>query len=140
MNKRMQIYYNALFGAIGGFLGWLVVGSLPTQTWNIWLASAFIGAGVGMCIGLTVGAVEGVIIKRSVKQTLWGALRGAGIGLLSGMVGLIVGEIIFLTELREKWFQYPLMDRLGWKLSLIRQVRRSRDVSVSSDGSIGVEE
>lgn len=97
MTKRMQIYYNALFGAIGGFFGWLLVGSFATQTWNIWLASGFIGAGVGMCIGLAVGAVEGVIIKRSVKQALWGALRGAGIGLLSGMVGLIVGEIIFLT-------------------------------------------
>lgn len=97
MSKRMQIYYNALFGAIGGFLGWLLVGSFPTQTWNIWLASAFIGAGVGLCIGLAVGAVEGVIVKHSVKQASWGALRGAGIGLLSGMIGLIVGEIIFLT-------------------------------------------
>ena len=129
MNKRTQIYYNALFGAIGGFLGWLLVGSLPTQTWNIWLASAFIGAGVGMCIGLSVGAVEGVIIKRSVKQTLWGALRGAGIGLLSGMVGLIVGEIIFLTikggilARALGWMVFGLMLGLGQGL-LDRRSRR----------------
>lgn len=97
MSKRRQIYYNACFGAAGGFLGWLVVGSFPTQTWNIWLASAFIGAGVGLFIGLAVGAVEGAIIKHSVKQTLRGAFFGAGIGLASGMIGLIVGEIIFLT-------------------------------------------
>ncbi len=96
MSKRMQIYYNALFGAVGGYLGWLVVGSFPTQAWNIWLASTFIGAGVGLFIGLAVGAVEGAIIKRSAKQALRGAFLGAGIGLLSGMVGLIVGEILFL--------------------------------------------
>ena len=64
--------------ALGGFLGWLVVGSFPTQTWNIWLASAFIGAGVGLFIGLAVGAVEGAIIKRSAKQALRGAALGAG--------------------------------------------------------------
>jgi hypothetical protein len=130
MSKRMQIYYNALFGAVGGFLGWLVVGSFPTQTWNIWLASAFIGAGVGLFIGLAVGAVEGAIIKRSVKQALRGALLGAGIGLLSGMAGLIVGEIVFLIikggllARALGWMVFGLMLGLGQGLLDHRSRRR----------------
>jgi hypothetical protein len=130
MSKLMQIYYNALFGAVGGFLGWLVVGSFPTQTWNIWLASAFIGAGVGLFIGLTVGAVEGAVIKRSVKQTLRGALLGAGIGLLSGMVGLIIGEIVFLLikggllARALGWMVFGLMLGLGQGLLDHRSRRR----------------
>jgi len=130
MNKPIQIYYNALFGAVGGFLAWFVVGSFPTQTWNIWLASAFIGAGVGLFIGLAVGAVEGAIIKRSVKQALRGAFLGAGIGLLSGMVGLIVGEIVFLLikggllARALGWMVFGLMLGLGQGLLDHRSRRR----------------
>lgn len=129
MSKSTQIYYNVLFGAIGGFLAWFVVGSFPTQTWNIWLASAFIGAGAGLFIGLAVGAVEGAIIKRSVKQTLRGALLGAGIGLLSGMIGLIVGEIVFLLikggllARALGWMVFGLLLGLGQSL-LDRRSRR----------------
>ena len=125
----MQIYYNALFGAIGGLLGWLIVGSFPTQTWNIWLSSAFIGAGVGLFIGLAVGAMEGLIIKRSPKQALRGAFLGAGIGLISGMIGMIVGEVIFLAikggllARALGWMVFGLMLGLGQGL-LDRRSRR----------------
>ena len=36
-------------------------------------------------------------------------------------------------------FQYPLMDRLGWKANETPQNEHQANVSVSSDGSIGVE-
>ena len=135
MNKRLQIYFNALFGAIGGFLGWLVVGSFPTQTWNIWLASAAIGGGVGLLIGLTIGSVEGVIVKRSAKQTLRGAFLGAGIGLASGMIGLIIGELVFLIiqggllARTLGWLIFGLMLGLGQGL-LDRRSRRRISYSV----------
>ena len=51
MSKSLQIYYNAVFGAIGGLLGWLLVGSVSTGSWNILVAYAFVGAGVGLAIG-----------------------------------------------------------------------------------------
>lgn len=109
MTKRMQIYYNALFGAIGGLLGWFIIGSFRTETWNIWLASLFIGAGVGLFIGLSVGAVEGVVIKGSPVQAMRGGLSGAVIGLASGMIGLLLGEAVFLL------IQGGLIARsLGW--------------------------
>jgi hypothetical protein len=96
MNKARQIYYNAVFGAIGGLLGWLVVGSINTGGWNIWLAYAFVGAGVGLFIGGMVGAVEGVVIKQSAPRAALGVLAGAAAGLVSGFLGLLLGEAGFL--------------------------------------------
>ena len=51
MSKAWQIYYSAIFGAIGGLLAWFVVGALPTGAWNIHLANLFVGAEVGLFIG-----------------------------------------------------------------------------------------
>ena len=96
MSKARQIYYNAVFGAIGGLLGWLVVGSINTGGWNIWLAYAFVGAGVGLFIGGMVGAVEGIVIKQSAPRAALGALAGAAAGLISGLLGLLLGEAGFL--------------------------------------------
>ena len=47
MNRLMQIYYNAVFGASGGLIGWFIVGLFPTGDWNILIAYTFVGAGVG---------------------------------------------------------------------------------------------
>ncbi len=96
MSKTRQIYYNAVFGAIGGLLGWLVVGSINTGGWNIWLAYAFVGAGVGLFIGGMVGAVEGAVVKQSASRAALGALAGAAAGLISGFLGLLLGEAGFL--------------------------------------------
>lgn len=109
MSKRLQIYYNAVFGAIGGLLGWLAVGSFSTGEWLIWLAYAFVGSGVGLCIGAMVGAVEGAIVKRSLLRAVTGALLGGLAGMVSGLFGLIIGEIGFLV------MQGGLVGRsLGW--------------------------
>lgn len=96
MSKARQIYYNAIFGAIGGLLGWLVVGSFTTGDWNIWLAYAFVGAGVGLFIGGTTGAVEGIVVKGSLPRAAAGAGIGALAGLISGLLGLLLGEGVFL--------------------------------------------
>ena len=98
MSKRMQIYYNAVFGAIGGLAAWLLVGLFPTGDWNLWLAVAFIGAGTGLFIGGAVGMVEGAVVKRSVSQTILGLLLGGIAGLVSGLVGLIIGQAGFLVS------------------------------------------
>jgi hypothetical protein len=97
MSKSLQIYYNAIFGAIGGLLGWLAVGSVSTGSWSIWLAYAFVGAGVGLAIGALTGAVEGAVIKRSAVRAILGAVTGAVAGLVSGVLGLLIGEGAFLA-------------------------------------------
>lgn len=96
MSKERQIYYNAVFGALGGLLAWLVLGSFRTGSWNIWLAYAFVGSGVGLFIGGMLGAVEGLVIKRSASRAIVGAIVGALAGLFSGLIGLLLGEAGFL--------------------------------------------
>ena len=77
MNKRMQIYYTAVLGALGGLLGWWIVGSAPTGAWNVWLAYPVVGAGLGLCIGACVAATDGALIKRSLGRALRAIARRA---------------------------------------------------------------
>lgn len=96
MTKAWQIYYNAVFGAIGALIAWLVVGQFDATSWDIHLANLFIGAGVGFFIGGALGTVEGLVVKRSFLRTLLGALGGAFAGALSGMIGLLFGGLVFV--------------------------------------------
>lgn len=97
MSKRMQIYYNAIFGGTGGLLSWWTMGSLNLGSWNIWLAAIVIGAGIGASIGALVAAMEGAVIKRSPPRALLDALRGATAGMVGGLLGLVLGQIGFLA-------------------------------------------
>jgi hypothetical protein len=97
MSKLLQIYYNAVFGAIGGLLGWWALGSLQTGSWNIWLASLAIGAGIGAAIGAFVAAVDGAMIKRSSRRALTDAITGALAGVFGGLLGLVLGQTSFLA-------------------------------------------
>jgi len=109
MTKFWQIYYNAVFGAIGGLLAWLVVGMIPTGAWDVHIANAFMGAGIGLFIGGALGVVEGLIIKRSVLRTITGGFRGVIAGVVGGGFGLLFGGITFLL------IQGGLIARmLGW--------------------------
>jgi hypothetical protein len=110
MTRNWQIYYNAIFGAIGGLVGWLVIGQFGTSEWqSITLAYIVVGAGVGLCIGAATGAVEGVIVKQSAARAGLGAALGGGAGLVGGMIGLLIGQGAFLL------FEGGLLGRsTGW--------------------------
>jgi hypothetical protein len=109
MSKLWQIYYNTIFGALGGLIAWLLVGLIATGQWNVHLANAFSGAGVGLFIGGSIGAVEGAVIKRSPLRALIGAFGGGLAGMLSGAFGLLLGGMTFLV------FKGGLLARmLGW--------------------------
>jgi hypothetical protein len=77
MNKTMQIYYTAVLGALGGLLGWWIVGSVPTGAWNVWLAYPLVGLGLGLCIGGCVAATDGALVKRSAGRALRDGWRAA---------------------------------------------------------------
>ncbi len=98
MSKRLQIYYNAVFGAIGGLLAWFVVGLFPTANWNLWIATTLVGAGAGLFIGGAVGMVDGVVIKRSARRALIGAALGGLAGAISGVAGLLIGQLAFIAS------------------------------------------
>jgi hypothetical protein len=91
----MRAYYYAIFGALGGLLGWQAsnwVGlSLAS---NLYLSDAITGAFLGLALGLALGAAEGAVALSPVRALRMGALNGL-VGLLAGAVGLPLGEWIF---------------------------------------------
>lgn len=95
----LRIYYNALFGALGGLVSWLLIGlflNFDTSTlFMLFLKDALLGAVVGICIGGAIGSVDGLMVSRSVRRFLRGFFLGGVIGLIGGMIGLVVGEVIF---------------------------------------------
>jgi len=97
---RTRIYYNAVFGALGGLLSWAIVGLVlrfqVERTFFLFVKDALQGVIVGACIGLALGLVEGVTVSRSGKRALRGGCLGAVIGVVAGPIGLILGEVIFL--------------------------------------------
>jgi hypothetical protein len=97
MSKKMQVYYSAVLGALGGLLGWWIVGSVATGAWNVWLAYPLVGAGLGLWIGGCVAATDGAVIKRSARPALRDGLRGALAGAAAGLIGLLLAELSFLA-------------------------------------------
>ena len=96
MGKLLQRYYTAVLGALGGLLGWWVVGSVPTGSWSVWVAYPLIGAGLGLFIGGCVAATDGALIKRSAGRGLRDGLLGAVAGAAAGLAGLLLAELLFL--------------------------------------------
>src|SRR6266508_2225683 len=97
MNKTMQVYYTAVLGALGGLLGWWLMGSVPTGAWNVWAAYPLVGAGLGLCIGGCVAATDGALVKRSAGRALRDGLAGGLVGALAGLAGLLLAEAGFLA-------------------------------------------
>lgn len=98
MNRTRQIYYHAVFGAIGGLLAWQMVGIFATGAWPLTAANAFIGAGAGFFIGLMLGVANGFANKLPLRATLLGALRGGAVGFVSGAVGMLIGGLLFVIS------------------------------------------
>ncbi len=86
MNRRMRTYYYAVFGAIGGLIGWQVSNLLGLSfTANIYLSEAAVGALLGLCIGVLIGIAEGMMT--------WNIIQAARSGCISGLLGAIAGAI-----------------------------------------------
>ena len=98
MNRTHQIYYHAIFGAIGGLLAWQIAGIFATGAWPLTAANAFIGAGAGFFIGGMLGAADGIVDKLPLRPTLLAAARGAAVGLISGAIGMLLGGLLFVVS------------------------------------------
>ncbi len=95
MNRRMRTYYFAVFGAIGGLIGWQVSNLLGLSfISNIYLSDAIVGALVGLCIGLLIGITEGALTLNLVGAARSGGMGGL-LGLGAGVIGLPLGEWLF---------------------------------------------
>lgn len=95
MSRRMRSYYYAVFGAMGGLIGWCLSNLLGLSfTPSLFLSEAIVGGLIGMCVGLLLGAAEG-LVTLNLPHALRAGAPGALLGLIAGAVGLPLGEIFF---------------------------------------------
>ncbi|MBY0524338.1 MAG: FHA domain-containing protein [Gemmataceae bacterium] len=86
-----RVYFNAVFGALGGLLGWMLFGAFAdphTSDNRQWL---FGGALIGASIGYFVVSVE-AIRDRSLVRFCHLASYGVVLGAVGGAIGMWVGE------------------------------------------------
>ena len=95
MNRRMRTYYYAVFGAIGGLIGWQISNLMGLSfTANIYFSESIVGALVGLSIGLLIGIAEGVLTRNPIQAGRSGLFSGL-LGLVAGAIGLPLGEWMF---------------------------------------------
>jgi hypothetical protein len=95
MNRRMRTYFYAVFGAIGGLIGWQMSNFLGLSfITNLYLSEAVVGALIGLVIGLFIGITEGLLTQNFV-QAIRAGLFSALLGLIAGAVGLPLSEYLF---------------------------------------------
>ena len=95
MNRRMRTYFYAVFGAIGGLIGWQMSDFLGLSfITNLYLSEAVVGALIGFVIGLFIGVTEGLLTQNFV-QAVRAGLFSAFLGLIAGAIGLPLSEYLF---------------------------------------------
>jgi MFS family permease len=91
-----RIYFNAVFGALGGLLGWMLFGVFTDPVADpdrpgYWLGLAVGGAVIGGLIGYFVVSVD-ALRDRSLLRFARLASYGLLLGAIGGALGLFVGE------------------------------------------------
>lgn len=95
MSRRLRAYYYAVFGAIGGLVGWQMSNLMGLSfSQNIFLSDVVVGALLGVCIGVPLGAAEGLVTLSPLRAMRAGVVAGL-VGLLAGAIGLPLGEAAF---------------------------------------------
>ena len=94
MALLVRIYFNAVFGALGGLLGWLLMGVFcdrtPAEeavTRQILLGGALVGGAIGYWV-VSVEAVRDRSLIRFVRLACYGVI----LGMIGGAVGMYLGE------------------------------------------------
>jgi hypothetical protein len=137
MRIPRQIYFCGVSGALAGLLAWLLIGWTSAARWqNLWLSSAFVGAGTGGLIAVALAFTRGCVEQWGYRRLWSAALASLGFGSAAGAAGLLIGQAAFL------WIGGELLGRgLGWiVLSLLIGLGQSAgDASIRRClvGSIG---
>lgn len=116
-----RIYFNAVFGGLGGLLGWMLFGVLgeknPTdaeETLNLLLGGALIGGAIGYFV-VSVEALRDQSLVRFARLAAYGVLLGG----LGGAAGMLVGDWVnyLLIGLFGDFLLVTMLARgLGWSL------------------------
>lgn len=116
MRIPRQIYFCGVSGALAGLLAWLFIGWTSAARWqNLWLSSAFVGAGTGGLIAVALAFTRGRVEQWGYRRLWPSALASLGFGSVAGAAGLLIGQAVFL------WIGGEWLGRgLGWvMLSLL---------------------
>jgi hypothetical protein len=98
MALLVRIYFNAVFGALGGLLGWMLLGvfgqkmyeeSLPSVLLNSLLAGFLIGGSIGYFV-VSVEAIRDLSLVRFCRLASYGVIIAA----VGGALGNVIGELI----------------------------------------------
>jgi MFS family permease len=89
-----RIYFNAVFGAVGGLLGWMLFGVFGRKDaaesdlhWQLLLGGAFIGGAIGYFL-VSVDALRDRSLLRFVRMASYGVALGA----VGGSLGMWLGD------------------------------------------------
>jgi hypothetical protein len=105
MSLLVRIYFNAVFGALGGLFGWLLFGVFGAKTYTqdeLYWEMLRNGAIIGGVIGYFVVSVE-AIRDRSLVRFSRLASYGVILGAIGGAAGMCVGE----------WVNFKLVGQVG---------------------------
>lgn len=118
MPLLVRIYFNAVFGALGGLLGWMLFGTFAQLATYGDLRALLGGAIIGGMIGYFVVSVEALrdqALARFARLATYGALLGAA----GGAVGMLLGDRLntWLQELLGASLLVTMLARgIGWML------------------------
>jgi len=125
MPLLMRVYYNAVFGALGGLLGWMLFGVFgdksPSNTetgflfftkleMNSFLGGALIGGAIGFFV-VSVEAIRDGALVRFARLASYGVVLGA----IGGALGMYIGdEVNYLLVKTENRLVEILARGIGW--------------------------
>ena len=96
MGLVTRIYYNAVFGALGGLVGWMLFGIFGDKnaphdrvTAQLLLGGALIGGAIGYFL-VSVEAIRDRSLVRFVRLASYGVV----LGLAGGALGMLVGDAV----------------------------------------------
>jgi Inner membrane component of T3SS, cytoplasmic domain len=114
-----KMYFNAVFGALGGLLGWMLFGVLGEKVpWsddlNAFLGGAVIGGSIGYFV-VSVEAIRDQSLVRFARLASYGVL----IAMVGGAIGMYIGDRInqILVWLIGDYLLLTMIARgMGWSL------------------------
>lgn len=139
-----RVYFNAVFGALGGLVGWLLYGVFGDPTASDsrqWLlGGAIIGGSIGYFV-VSVEAIRDRALVRFCRLASYGLVLGAA----GGALGLWVGDqvnFLLLEQYGGRRLEVALLARglgwllLGWAVGLSEGVA-ARSLAKLSYGAVG---
>lgn len=95
MGRHWRAYYYAVFGAMGGLIGWQVSNLVGLSfSGNLYLNEALVGALIGLSLGAPLGASRDLLARSPLRAVRSGLLGGA-LGLIAGALALPLAELLF---------------------------------------------